>query len=681
MIFNYPWYFILICMLIGILYSVLLYGGKKKNKVNIVLACIRFLTVTVIALLLLSPLVKRTTEQYEKPIIIIAEDNSQSLNFCGDSAYYHTDYRTKMEHLVATLSDDYEVAHYFYDQAPYTPSEEILCGNSTNIANTLSSLTSQYAGRNIGAIVLTGDGIYNAGSNPTAAIDNLAYPIYTVALGDSAMRHDAALINIKTNRIAYLGNQFPLEITLRATHLRGAQQQLRVSSEGKTLYNKSLTYTEEDFTYTETLVLDADKEGLRTYTVTITPANNEVSLRNNTRSFSINVIDGHEKIAIVAATPHPDIAALKHAIESNQNYEVSTLFAQDVNSPKALNDYSIIIYHNLPGNGHNTLPSVEKPTLYIVGNSVNIGAFNKLNTGVTINSRLNKQSEVAASYNESFPHFTIDGEAARQMEQLPPLTAPFGTYNAAPNVQSLFTAKIGNVSTQQPLLAYCQNGARRTAFVFGEGMWKWRLHCYLENSSYEPFDAVIHKTLQYLSINVQQNQFHVSTDSRYREGDAIAIEATLYDDNYEPTNNPAADISISGNGETRQYAFNRSANRYTLNVGTLPPGQYRYKAQTTFNQKKLSEEGSFVVEAYDLESVNLVANHGLLRTLAESTGGIMLSPKNLDTLPTLLKERDDLKTVIYSHSRYTPLLNLPLLLIALLVLLAAEWVTRKVISD
>ena len=55
----------------------------------------------------------------------------------------------------------------------------------------------------------------------------------------------------------------------------------------------------------------------------------------------------------------------------------------------------------------------------------------------------------------------------------------------------------------------------------------------------------------------------------------------------------------------------------------------------------------------------------------------MLSSDSLSALPRLLRQRDDIKTVVYSNTRYTELLNLPLLLLLLLLLMGAEWGLRK----
>ena len=109
----------------------------------------------------------------------------------------------------------------------------------------------------------------------------------------------------------------------------------------------------------------------------------------------------------------------------------------------------------------------------------------------------------------------------------------------------------------------------------------------------------------------------------------------------------------------------------------LAPGHYGYTATTTLAGKSHKAVGSFIVEELNLEELSLVADHALLATIATTTGGEMIYPHEVDRLPQLLAARDDLKTVVYPHTRYTDLLNLPWLLVLLVLLLSVEWAVRK----
>jgi hypothetical protein len=63
------------------------------------------------------------------------------------------------------------------------------------------------------------------------------------------------------------------------------------------------------------------------------------------------VLDGRQKVLIVANTAHPDIAALRQAIEVNENYEVDVRLLDNLD--KNINGYNLVVctrylHKNLP---------------------------------------------------------------------------------------------------------------------------------------------------------------------------------------------------------------------------------------------------------------------------------------------------------------------------------------------
>jgi hypothetical protein len=65
--------------------------------------------VALIALFLLSPMIKSITRQVEKPIIIIAQDNSSSIVMNKDSAFYSNQYSKALQDFSTALASKYEV--------------------------------------------------------------------------------------------------------------------------------------------------------------------------------------------------------------------------------------------------------------------------------------------------------------------------------------------------------------------------------------------------------------------------------------------------------------------------------------------------------------------------------------------------------------------------------------------
>jgi hypothetical protein len=49
----------------------------------------------------------------------------------------------------------------------------------------------------------------------------LKLPFIAIALGDTAVKKDVILAKVDHNRYAYLGNQYPVEVTVEAAQFKG----------------------------------------------------------------------------------------------------------------------------------------------------------------------------------------------------------------------------------------------------------------------------------------------------------------------------------------------------------------------------------------------------------------------------------------------------------------------------
>ena len=252
LLLDYPWYYLLFCLLAGAVYSFVLYRKGPKQQDNtpkswrLPLALLRFVTVALIAFLLLAPLVKRHVKTHEKPIVVLAQDVSESVQ--------------PVDHRL-----------WDFDSPQFDIVRDSFGDKTTDIATALQNIADRYAGRNLGAVVLATDGIYNQGANPTVAATSLAVPVYTVALGDTTHHPDANITHLRYNHVAYLGNQFPLEVTIRAHRLKGQRGTLTVTHNGRRLHTQEIAYTDNTFSTTETITLDADRAGKATPSPSLVP--------------------------------------------------------------------------------------------------------------------------------------------------------------------------------------------------------------------------------------------------------------------------------------------------------------------------------------------------------------------------------------------------------------------------
>ena len=93
--------------------------------------------------------------------------------------------------------------------------------------------------------------------------------------------------------------------------------------------------------------------------------------------------------------------------------------------------------------------------------------------------------------------------------------------------------------------------------------------------------------------------------------------------------------------------------------------------------QKLEYKGQFSVAPVQLEGFETTANHGMLKLLADQSGGNLLYINQLASLPTMLEEQGTVKPVIYNTSKTRSIINLRWLFLGLFLLLGLEWFLRR----
>lgn len=686
LITSSPLWFLLLCMLAGVAYASLLYYRNKGNDFSSlttrILAVLRGVSVTLIAFLLLSPLLKSTSRYTERPIVLLALDNSGSIALGKNSSFYKNEFLTKYRKLADDLSKKYEVQTYTFGDKISRGVTPTYKEKQTNFESLFNEIRDSYSNRNLAALILASDGIYNQGTDPLYVSDNAPYSIYTIAMGDTMQQKDLKISRVNYNRIAFLGNDFPVEITVSAFKCAGAQSKITISSGDQQLYSENFTVQQPLFSHTFTTKLTASKTGIQRYRIAVQSVAGEISTANNYQEIFIEVLDSRQKILILQASPHPDVAALKQAIEKNRNYTVDNYMLSDFKGSIA--SYSLVILHQVPSLNDvgfqvtSQLKTLTVPVLYIIGSQSNIPAYNSLMTGLQIQQSLNSFNEATAILNPDFTLFSPGTEVEHMIPEYPPLTVPFSQYKPGTAAQILLYQKIGTVNTHIPLILFNQGVDRKSATITGEGIWRWRLANYVKAGNQQAFDDLFSKIIQYLAVKEDKSQFRVILKNSFTENEAVEIDAELYNDSYQLVNEPDVNIVITDeNKNIFPFAFTRTSNAYYLNAGSLPPGDYSYKATTTYAGKAFQKTGMFTIMALNVESMNTVADHVLLNNMANRHKGKMVYPNQMDDIVKMLAARDDLKTVAYTQKRYTDLVSFLPVLLLLLILLSAEWFIRK----
>jgi len=680
---EYPLWFILFCVAAGLGYSLLLYRKDKKfdesSKWLIrAMAFFRFLVVSILAFFLLSPLIKNIEREVEKPVVVIAHDNSESLLANKDSSYYKKEYKEQWNKTIDLLKEKYDVKLYsFADKFDEVNSFDSLNykDKQTDISSVFDELTTIYSNRNVGAIIIASDGLYNKGANPQYVNNILGAPIYTIALGDTTVRKDLILTKVNHNRVAYLGNQFPVEVVVNAKELKGKTTTLSLSKDNVSLFSQVININNDNFLQTYNVLLDAKQSGLQHYRVQLTTVEGEISKANNAKDIFIDVMDGREKVLILSEAPHPDIAALKEAIAINQNYEVESFLIDDFN--QSVKKYNLVILNQIQSSkalSSNVLKEISENNISVWALS---GAGASLRNDIFKPITVSRMNEVEPVLDENFPLFTLSDEFKKVAKKFPAINSPFGSYQSS-SANVLFYQRIGIVDTKTPLLLFNTSGNRKTAILNGEGIWKWRLYEYAINKNHNAFNEFVSKVVQYLSIKDDKSFFRIISKNNFMENESIEMDAELYNQSYELINEPDVNITIT-NSENKNFsfAFGKTSNAYRLNAGMFPVGQYKYSATAKVADKIYYQNGMFSVTALQVELTNTTADHLMLYNLAKKRKGEMLYPQQLENIVNKLNAREDIKSISYSQKKLNDLINLKWIFFLLLALLSLEWFMRK----
>ena len=688
---EYPLWLLIFVILLGVGYAFLLYYRNNnivfEKRSRIVMASLRGLAMSLIAFLLLAPMLKMTVKRSDKPIVLFAIDNSESVKSGKDSAFYTKEYAQQVGQLISALGNKYEVKTYLIGD------EDHLLGNndalnidfsdkSSNLSSIFEQVEMLYSNQNVGAVVLLSDGIYNTGANPYYKAEKANYPVYTVGLGNPESTTDLFFAGIDHNKQTLKGNLFPVEIKVAANKLSGKSAVLTVSEGKEELFRKNITLSGNRYFESVKLSLEAKSLGIHHYQVNLTELDGEVTHKNNHTQFLVEVVESKDKVAIVYNAPHPDVAAIKEALELSDNYEVEVSSIADFKGTPS--DYSLFIMHQLPAKGNNAaalLNQIRKSgisILYILGPQSDLNSFNACSSGVNVNQSKSLTNNAMPLYNDNFTSFTFSEEAKQMLANYPPVQTVFGTFKTSVSANIFMYQKVSGVATKYPLLVFNDQNGMRTGVLTGTGLWQWKLYNYLHAENHDAFNEIVNKTALYLASKGDKSHFRVQHESIFAENAPVEFTAELYNDAYELINDPDVKMVIKGSGDTTYEAqFSKQNNSYYLNNGELPVGNYTWTATTQVGSKKYEKSGRFSVQEVMLESANLVADHDLLKSISTATGGKFFQKNEISKVADAIKANDNIKTVASYQKKYSMLLNSPWYLAAIVLLLGIEWFLRK----
>jgi len=660
-----------------LLYHKSFFWGKDVSKP---LMLIRFLLLFIVSFLLLGPVVSFFNRKKIKPLVVLLQDNSSSIT-ASDSAV-----GTGLIKKVTQFKSDLEKAGYAVAVRGLDGVSDPVAFNAgkSDLAGSIRIAQQEFATENLSSIVLFSDGVYNSGMSPVNAA--FTVPVHTVGLGDTLVKKDLQVKSVISNRIVYQGNKFPLKAEILAQNVEAGNCIVTIQHKGKVVVRMTKPLKSGRNFITTDFELEANDPGISRYDVTVSGVVGEQNLLNNRASVFIEVVEGKKNILTIAASPHPDIGALRDVVLKNERYEFILHIPGVVEaSPEVLKKggADLVVLHQAPDNQNKTRSLVaaaisnKTPILFITGQQSEFSAFQQLSIPVVFESG-RQWDETFGVLQSEFEFFRPEQALVDMLPKLPPLVSPFGKITVPAETSTLLSQRVGSVATGRPLLFFFERNDTRYGFLAGEGIWRWRMREFDLHEKHEAVDDLIFKTIQYLSTTEDKRKFRVfPIEKEFDEAAPAMLEAQIYDDVYRPVFGFPVSISIQDeNGKTQNFSITPEPGQSTLSV-SLPEGVYNYTAVLKRKQLTEKDQGTFTVQKKNLELQDLTADFTLMRSVATQSGGIfsrldesesqILKPLTAEVPPALLD----------ADQSFQPLIELKYLLLALILLASIEWFTRK----
>ncbi|MFC5271854.1 VWA domain-containing protein [Adhaeribacter terreus] len=676
-------WFLPLCLLVGAAYAWLLYSKNPPwgKKLNYSLAALRFVVVSFLCFLLLGPVMRYFSNTEEKPAIVFAIDNSESVKLFTDSVALRQT-RTGLVNISKKLAENgIETAVKSLDAAQTSDLNGInFDQKSTNLDALLNNVAETYENRNLAAVVLLSDGIVNQGKSP--AYSDFQFKLFPVALGDTVPKRDLSLPALQYNKVAFSGNKFPIVAEVRNDGFVSGNATVLLKENGKVLDRKTVALQKNKTSQLVAFSITAPQPGKKHYEVLVESLPGEFTKLNNTKHAYLEVVKGKLKVLLAAAAPHPDIKALKSAIETDENFEVE-LYLPGI-YPLKTAVYDLAILHQLPSRlrtGSEVLQLIQKqkiPAFYILGAQSDLAEFNKQQSGVFVAPRGNQTDEVVPVININFTRFGFAEKASETFATYPPLTVPFADFRLNPAAEVVLQQQVGRLKTTRPLLTIQTGGDNTNGVLVGEGLWQWRLNEAVANDKPAHFDKLITDLVQLLTTKQNKKRLNVyPVQDEFLVSEDVRFQSEVYNSIYEKIYGQQITLTITDEQKkSRTFNFVNGENFSGLNIGNLPGGVYKYTAATTLEGKRVQDSGEFLVQDLALETITSLANHNLLYQLARKNGNKLYYPNQLAQLEKDLLEAD-FKNIIYTEESLKDLINLKWLFFVILALVTAEWFLRK----
>jgi hypothetical protein len=602
-------------------------------------------------------------------------------------------------------------------------------GDRTSIDEAIRQALDRAAARPLSGIVLLSDGRTTAPPSRATLrrLQASAAKVFVVPLGSAKPAGDLAIANVEVPRRAFVRDELPVQVEIERSgevSIEGANVRLVDTANGRELARATVPpFGEDEQSMTLVLLPGSEDPGLREWKIELDPGEGDLVAENNQRFAQVEFVDRPLRVLYVDGYPRWEYRYLKNLLIREPTIESSILllsadrdFAQEGNMPitrvprtrEEFAQFDLVIIGDVQS-GFFTPEQLEllrdqvaqrgSGVLWIGGErstpktweSTALADLLPMRSPLSLSAVEAPVNLSATSAATRLGLLKLGGGATWPEELSDPKVgwSRLEWAQAIPSEQLKPTAEtlavgvqIGDGENGQrrawPLILSMKFGAGEIIYVATDEIWRWR---YGRGERYT--EQVWLPLIRMLGREALAGGGAAATlravPARVEFGQSVRLELVIDDARLVDRGDAAVTAEIRALNEAGEAGDSlgevellRTPRAGEFAATWSPEGVGRFTVRVPSGPAG-GAEATFECERPDEETRRASADHALLEELARSTGGAILAPDQLKTLPDLLPKR----SVVTEHATLEPIWDAPISLILIVLLATVEWLGRR----
>ncbi|MGE3957290.1 MAG: glutamine amidotransferase [Vicinamibacterales bacterium] len=715
--------------------SLITYRAVKSDghpRERAVLVAIRLALLLLLLFCLLRPSLVLRAAVPQQNFLGILIDDSRSMTIADRDEKPRTDFVQQQlapgGALEKALSERFVLRYFRFSSSAdrlAKPGDLQYQGTATHLGQALERARDELSGLPLAGLVMVTDGADTSAETldePLASLKARQIPVFPVGVGADRFARDIQISRVETPRSTLKGTSLAVDVVVSQTGYAGSTVSLQVEDGSRIVSAQDVVLPPDGQSTTVRVNFTAADAGARLFKFQVAPQPGEQVTQNNARDALVEVADRRERVLYMEGEPRPEMKFVRRAVTDDPNLSVTILqrtaedkyLRLDVGSPdevvggfpktrEELFAYRSIILGSVeaasftPDQLRMLADFVSKRggSLLMLGGRRSFaeggwagtpvaevlpvefdGGARGAGSGEGYFARLTVKPTAAGAV---YPVTQLAGTApasAAKWEEMPTVTAVNPVRAVKPGATVLLTG--ASESGQEQVVLAFQRYGRGKALAFPiQDSWMWKMDASI------PVEDMTHATfwrrlVRWLVDGVPDPVAITSGIDRVEPGEPLRLTAEVVDPAFVEVNDAQVLARVtSPSGRTTEVPLEWTVAKDGEYKGQFVPDEAGvYEVQTTAvrDGKELGAHTMHArASAGDAEYFDAAMRASLLSRVAEDTGGEFFTTDTAASLPEAINYSGRGVTVVEERDLW----DMPIILIALLGLIAAEWAYRR----